>query len=195
LSAFEVQLQEFSLHQDHQRPHSETGVPPHARWMAGGFLPRLPESLEQRDLLGRTGAKRRKVRHDGMHCQGWCDLAPMLAASVGEPVIIRYAPRDMAEIRVLHQHRFLCRAICAALAGDTMTLREIIQARNHRRKALRHTLQERARTVEALVDAHRGHHPADEPSRINDPAVSREQDTAREDTPTRKRYHQASRAG
>ena len=45
LSAFEAHLQEFILEQFHQRPHSETGVPPHVRWAAGGFLPRLPESL------------------------------------------------------------------------------------------------------------------------------------------------------
>jgi putative transposase len=33
------------------RVHSETGQPPQARWEAGGFLPRLPESLDQLDLL------------------------------------------------------------------------------------------------------------------------------------------------
>ena len=48
-----------------------------------------------------------------------------LAAYVGEHVIIRYDPRDMAEIRVFHNHRFLCRAICAELAGETIALREI----------------------------------------------------------------------
>ena len=62
----------------------------------------------------------------------------------------------MAEIRVFHNHRFLCRAICTELAGEIIALREIIQARTHRRKALRHTLQERARTIEALLEAHRG---------------------------------------
>src|SRR5262245_13290378 len=64
----------------------------------------------------------------------------------------------MAELRVFHNHRFLCRAICAELAGGTIALREIIQARTHRRQALRHTLQDRARTVEALFAAHRGDH-------------------------------------
>jgi putative transposase len=51
LSALEAQLQHFILEQYHQRPYSETGIPPHARWAAGGFLPRLPESLEQLALL------------------------------------------------------------------------------------------------------------------------------------------------
>jgi hypothetical protein len=57
----------------------------------------------------------------------------------------------MAELRVFDDHRFLCRAICSEPAAETIALREIVQARTHRRKALRHTLQERARTVEALL--------------------------------------------
>ncbi len=150
LSAFEAHLQHFLLEQYHQRPHSETGVPPQVRWAAGGFLPRLPESLEQLDLLLLTVATSRKVRQDGIHFQGFCYLDTTLAAYVGEHVIIRYDPRDMAEIRVFHHNRFLCRAICTELAGETIALREIIQARTHRRKALRQTLQDRARTVEAL---------------------------------------------
>jgi putative transposase len=83
LSAFEAQLQHFILEQYHQRPHSETGAPPHDRWAAGGFLPRLPESLEQLDLLLLTVAKSRKVRQDGIHFQGLRYLAPTLAAYVG----------------------------------------------------------------------------------------------------------------
>src|SRR5215813_541863 len=188
LPAFEAQLQRFILEDYHQRPHSETGVPPHARWAAGGFLPQLPESLEHLDLLLLTVAKSRKVHPDGIRFQGFRYLDPTLAAYVGEAVIIRYDPRDMAEIRVFHQQRFLCRAICAELAGETIALREIIQARTHRRKALRHTLQDRARTVEALLEAHRGDHPVDASPVTNDPAITREKDRAREDLPQLKRY-------
>jgi putative transposase len=133
-------------------------------------------------------AKSRKVRQDGIHFQGLCYLDPTLAAYVGEPVIIRYDPRDMAEIRVFHQHRFLCRAICTELAGETIALREIIQARTHRRKALRHTLHERARTVEALLEVHRGAHQVNELPVTNAPTSTREKETARVDTPPLKRY-------
>jgi putative transposase len=147
-SAFEAELQRFILDQYHQRPHSETGEPPQARWEGGGFLPRLPESLEHLDLLLLTVARSRQVRPDGIHFQGLRYLDLTLAAYVGESVIIRYDPRDMAEIRIFHDHRFLCRAICAELAGETISLREMIQARNRRRRDLRHTLQDRSRTVE-----------------------------------------------
>jgi putative transposase len=189
LSMFETHLQHFILADYHQRPHSETGVPPHARWAAGGFLPQLPESLEHLDLLLLTVAKSRKVHPDGIRFQGFRYLDPTLAAYVGEAVIIRYDPRDMAEIRVFHQQRFLCRAICAELAGDTIALREIIQARTHRRKALRRTLQDRARTVEALLDAHRGATQITELLVPDAPASTQEQAMARVDTPPLKRYH------
>jgi len=147
ISTFEAELQRFILDQYHQQPHSETGEPPQVRWEGGGFLPRLPESLEQLDLLLLTVAKSRKVRPDGIHFQGLRYLDLTLAAYVGESVIIRYDPRDMAEIRIFHGQRFLCRAICAELAGETITLRDIVQARNRRRRDLRHTLQDRARIV------------------------------------------------
>src|SRR5215475_561286 len=188
LSAFEAQLQEELLELYHQRLHSETGVPPHARWAAGGFLPRLPESLEQLDLLLLTVAKSRKVHPDGIHFQSLRYLDLTLAAYLGESVIIRYDPRDMAEIRVCHDHRFLCRAICAELAGETMALREIIRARNRRRRDLRQTLQERSRTVAVLLEARRGDGHSDALTQIDAPAVTPEAQTARVHTPRLKRY-------
>jgi putative transposase len=45
-------------------------------------------------------------------------------------VIIRYDPRDLAEIRVFHQGRFLTRAICPDLAATTVSLKEITAARS-----------------------------------------------------------------
>src|SRR3989475_12913636 len=109
-----------------------------------GFRPRLPETLEHLDLLLFTVAKSRKVRPDGIHFQGLRHLDLTLAAYVGESVIIRYDPRDMAEIRIFHHNRFLCRAICAELAGGTIALREIIQARDRRLGDRREPLQSRS---------------------------------------------------
>ena len=81
-------------------PHSETGMAPQQRWEAGAFIPRMPDSLEQLDLLLLTVAKPRKIHPDGIHFQGLRYLDPVLAAYVGDGVTIRYDPRDMAEIRV-----------------------------------------------------------------------------------------------
>jgi putative transposase len=187
-AAFEAELERFILEQYHQTPHSETGEPPQARWEGGGFLPRLPESLEHLDLLLLTVAQSRKVHPDGIHFQSLRYLDLTLAAYVGESVIIRYDPRDMAEIRVFHDHRFLCRAICAELAGETIALREIIRARNRRRRAHRQTLQERSRTVDVLLEARRGDGHSDALTQIDAPAVPPEAQTARVHTPQLKRY-------
>src|SRR2546430_14711432 len=73
-----------------------------------------------------------------------------LAAYVGEDVIIRYDPRDLAELRVYFGDTFLCRAICPELAGETIALKDIIRARNVHRRQLRATLADREATVEAL---------------------------------------------
>jgi putative transposase len=188
VSAFEAKLQHFILDEYHQRPHGETGEPPQARWEGAGFLPRLPESLEQLDLLLLTVAKSRKVRSDGIHFQALRYLDLTLVAYIGESVIIRYDPRDMAEIRIFHHHRFLCRAICAELAGETVALRDIIWARKRRRRDLRETLQDRSRTVEALLEAHRGEPAVDKPAVVADPAVTPETNPARVETPRLKRY-------
>ena len=71
----------------------------------------MPESLEALDLLLVMVAQARMVRRDGVHFQGLRYMDPTLAAYVGEPVTIRYDPRDIAEIRVFHRNHFLCRAI------------------------------------------------------------------------------------
>jgi putative transposase len=187
LSAFEAKLERFILDEYHQRPHGETGMPPQARWEAGGFLPRLQESLEQLDLLLLTGAMARRVRQDGIHCHGFRYLDPILAAYVGESVMIRHDPRDMAEGRVFYQERFLGRAVCPELAGETVPLREVIRARNQRRQELRHTLRERARMVDVLLEAHRGDQQSDElPARAS--AVSAGEKAHHQETSTLKRY-------
>jgi putative transposase len=141
----------FVLDEYQQQSHSETGMAPQARWEAGGFLPRLPDSLEQLDLLLLTVVKPRKVHQDGIHFQGFRYLDLTLAAYVGEAVTIRYDPHDLAEIRVFYGDRFLCRAVCQALAGHTISLQEIVQARTQRRRSLREQLDERAEIVETLL--------------------------------------------
>ena len=93
-------------------------------WLGQGWLPRMPESLEALDLLLVMVAKSRMVRRDGVHFQGLRYMDPTLAAYVGEPVTIRYDPRDIAEIRVFHRNRFLCRAMNPEHAGRTVTLRK-----------------------------------------------------------------------
>ena len=105
--------------------------------------------MEQLDLLLLTVAKARKIHADGVRFQGMRYIDPTLAAYVGESVVLRYDPRDMAEVRLFHRGKFLCRAICPELAGQTVALRDIRLAREQRRRDLRTTLRERRETVES----------------------------------------------
>jgi len=156
LADFDARLRAFFLDVYQNRKCEETKTPPAQRWAAGGFLPRMPESLEQLDLLLVCVAKTRRVRIDGIHFHNFRYIAPTLAAYVGETVTLRFDPRDMAEIRVFHGDRFLCRAISAELAGATVPLREILSARNRRRRELRGILRDRQNAIDTLLEMKRG---------------------------------------
>ena len=173
LSELEERLRTFVIQEYHQRVHSETGMAPQARWDGGGFLPQLPESLEQLDLLLLTVATPRTVHPDGIRFQGMRYLDLTLAAYVGEPVTIRYDPRDLAELRVYHQDRFLCRAICAELAGQTLALKDLVRVRRERRRALRGTLTDREQLVRQFLAVHQAPPEPPVPPSADDPAPPR----------------------
>jgi putative transposase len=153
LAELDAAIGRFIIDVYHHRPHGETGHPPQARWDAGGFLPHLPGSLEQLDLLLLTVAQPRQIHPDGIRFQGLRYLDPILAGYVGEQIIIRYDPRDMAEIRVFFKGTYLCRAISPDHAGDTITLKDIQAARIARRRSLRGQLNERVATVAEFLPA------------------------------------------
>ncbi|MDN5544807.1 MAG: Mu transposase C-terminal domain-containing protein [Rhodococcus sp. (in: high G+C Gram-positive bacteria)] len=136
-------LRHFIVDTYHRRRHPEIGTSPHDRWLADGWLPRMPGDLTELDLLLVDVAKPRIVHRDGIHFQGLRYLDPLLAAYVREPVTIRYDPRDITEIRVFHHGRFLCKAINPEHIGDTVTLKDIDAARRAHRRRLRSQVNER----------------------------------------------------
>jgi putative transposase len=89
-----------------------------------------------------------------------------LAAYVKEEVLIRYDPADMTVIHVFFQDRFLCRAICQELSGQTISLKEIEKARSERRKQVRAGLTTRAAIVEQFIAVHQEETP---PPQARDP--------------------------
>jgi putative transposase len=103
------------------------------------------------------------VRQDGIHFETMRYLDLTLAAYVGEWVTIRYDPQDMAEIRVYHHDRFLCRAVCQELAGETISLKELVKVRDARRRELRATLTDRAALLDQLLGAPRQPPPVESP--------------------------------
>lgn len=131
----------------HARSHAETGETPLDAWRGQGFLPRLPDSLEDLDLLLVMHAKPRSVQRDGIHFEGLRYSSPTLAGYVREAVTIRYDPRDLSEIRVFHRDRFLCRAVSEEHASEAVTLKDIEAARRAHRRALRAGINERIARV------------------------------------------------
>jgi len=179
LAQFDARFRTFLLDVYHRRECTETKTPPVERWEANGFLPRMPDSLDQLDLLLIQVAKARQVRADGIHFHSLRYISTTLAAHVGETVTLRFDPRDMAAIRVFHNDKFLCSAICPELAGATVPLREILRARNRRRRELRGVLRDRQAAVDTLLDMKRG----EATEKTDEPPKSESQST-----PPLKRY-------
>jgi putative transposase len=152
LSGLDRELAAHLVGNYNARVHQEIGQVPHVAWLGDGWLPRMPESLEELDLLLIQVAKVRTVHRDGIHFQGLRYMGTTLAAYVGEAVTIRYDPRDMGEVRVFHQNRFLCRAISLEHAGEPVTLKDIQTARVLRRRELRGEINERIRPVAEYLE-------------------------------------------
>jgi putative transposase len=144
---FEHCFRTWLLEHYHQRVHSEIKQTPKERWEEGSFVPNVPGSLSQLDLLLLTVSKERRVQQDGITFEGYRYVQTTLSAYVGEWVVIRYDPADMAEIRVYYQRRFLCRAICPELSETVVSRAEIVTARRERRARERGQLRERKAVV------------------------------------------------
>jgi putative transposase len=150
----------------HTRVHGEIDETPLEAWRGEGFLPRLPESLEELDLLLVMHAKPRVVRRDGIHFQGLRYSHTTLAGYVGDEVTLRYDPRDLSEMRVFHHNQFLCRAVSEEHASAVVTLKDIEAARRAYRRSLRTTINERvARVVDLLPSQAPGKPQVNEPQR------------------------------
>ena len=72
---------------------------------------------------------------------------------VGEPVTIRFDPRDLAEIGVYHHDRVVCRAVSPELAAQTISLKDLQAARSARRRQLAAQLAGRREHVDELLAA------------------------------------------
>ncbi|MGR5863570.1 Mu transposase C-terminal domain-containing protein [Bacillus cereus] len=109
-------------------------------WNEPGFLPNMPESLQSLDLLLLSSTKSRKIHSDGIHFIGLKYMHTNLSAFVGEDVIVRYDPRDIAEIRVFYKGAYLCTAISSAIDGYSIGIKELQAARNNQRRKLKNNV-------------------------------------------------------
>lgn len=147
LKELDTSIGRFITKDYHQRKHPEIKATPHDAWVGDGWLPRLPATMDELNLLLLTVAKPRIVHRDGVHFQGLRYVSPLLAAYVREPVIVRYDPRDITEIRVFHKNQFICRAVDPDHETSTLTLKDIQAARSARRRELRGQINQRVAVV------------------------------------------------
>ncbi|WP_404456879.1 Mu transposase C-terminal domain-containing protein (plasmid) [Virgibacillus necropolis] len=151
IKELDEKLSDFIIYHYHHRIHSTTKKEPIHAWNHSGFLPNMPESLENLDLLLLNVAKPRKVHADGIRFQGLRYININLAAYVGETVIIRYNPRDIAEIRVFYKDEYLCTAISPEISDYTVDLKDIVSARNKVRRDLKKQLDAGKSIAEEVI--------------------------------------------
>ncbi len=148
LEQLEERFRQWLLTDYMTRIHSEINSTPKDRWESFPLVPRLPESLEQLDVLLLTVTKCRRVRRDGIRFSGFRYMDAQLNGYVGEDVTIRFDPRDLSYIHVYKENVLVCKAHCFELSGKTMSLQEVRQARNHEAKAQRTLLSELLSTAD-----------------------------------------------
>lgn len=153
LSQLSSLIHKFILEYNQKENEQINKETPKYRWEKNGFLPRLPESVEQLDSLLFTTTKLRKIGRDGIRFQGLKFLDPILAEYVGENVIIRFDPNDLTSIRVFYKNKFLCQPICMDLDKQSVTLKEIQNARNSKRKSLQKEIKSKLSLIDAILNS------------------------------------------
>lgn len=137
----------------HQRIHDSIKMTPIEKWNHPDFLPNMPTSFNDLDLLLMTVKKSRIVRTDGIHLFGLRYLHQNLTAFIGEDVCIRYDPNDISEIRIYKGNKFLCVAVCTSLERNTIGLKEIERERNNLKRELKNDI---AITTEKIINNLKG---------------------------------------
>lgn len=152
LSQLAARIEDYIINDYHLKPHGTTKIAPYKRWSMDGFIPRMPESLSELDMLLLTVPDTRIVQKDGIRFSGFKYIHSTLAGYVGEKISIRYDPRDVAEISVFHKEEFVCRAICTDLAGETVSLGEIQSARKRQLREQQAKINDRTKVTNELLN-------------------------------------------
>jgi putative transposase len=130
------------------RKNEDLNESPFERWKAAAIIPRMPETQEALDLMLLHVGKPRKVHRDGIRFMTFRYFDLPLSKYVKEEVSIRYDPRDMSEIFVYADGKFVCKAFCKELEGKETSLREIKIERARRKKEVKAAVLERQKLAE-----------------------------------------------
>jgi putative transposase len=133
LQEVEEYLITFLLQGYHQQIHGTTGEQPAARWQQSGFIPRLPASERELDLL-LLFTEERVVQRQGIRFYRLDYWAHELVDYIGRRIQVRFDPENIREIVVYHDNRFVCVAATPQLNGLDINLADwrALQARQRR---------------------------------------------------------------
>lgn len=158
LDELDVLFRTWLLETYHRRMHTETRAAPHERWLASDVIPMLPSNERQLDGLLLHPRRRSKVHQEGIRLLGAWYMHELLAGYVGEAVMIRYDPMDLAMVWVYvggevreQEERFLCQAQCVERGGQAVSMQAIVAERTKRRKGVGKAVRERKRVVARYV--------------------------------------------
>jgi hypothetical protein len=126
--------------------------------LSSGIIPVLPSNERQLDGLLLQPRRRSKVHQEGIRLQGAWYRHELLAGYVGEGVMVRYDPMNLAAIWVYvegkegeQEERLVCQAQCVERGGQAVSVQAIVAERTKRRKAVGKAVRERKRVVECYV--------------------------------------------
>jgi putative transposase len=136
LDELDVIIRTWLLETYHSRRHSETQVAPQERWLSSGIIPVLPSNERQLDGLLLQPRRRSKVHQEGIRLRGAWYRHELLAGYVGEGVMVRYDPMNLAAIWVYvegkegeQEERLVCQAQCVERGGQAVSVQAIVAER------------------------------------------------------------------
>jgi site-specific recombinase XerC len=134
-----------------------------------GLPPLEPRALSEAQVRSLKNLCDRLERFHQLRGQRWAGREGSVPVhATGRPVrdramiyvLLSTGLRREELIRLDHNDPFLCRAVCQELAGETISLKELVKVRDARRRELRATLTDRAALLDQLL-ATPQHPPAD----------------------------------
>jgi len=155
LQQLQLLFYEWLIAEYMHRVHSELNETPFARWKNHHQHPRLAPSLESLNVLLMTVPDNRIVQQNGIRIFNHSYIADQFHGLVDRHVTARYDPRDISEVLVYLDNKFLCRATCPELAAQKPALKEHMKARAEYRRLLKKDISTAVTFAESCDQANR----------------------------------------
>jgi putative transposase len=130
-------FQKWLIDEYMHRVHSEIDQTPFERWSTHSAHPRLADSLETLNVLLLKVPDERIVQQDGIRIFNLRYYATEFAGLIGKRITARYDPQDISYVLVYIENEYVCRATCAALAGQPQSLKEFMKTRAAYKRGLK----------------------------------------------------------